>query len=222
MCSWDPGVNVVVTRDPASAACTPESQVPRGHGIWGCRALPRPARGAGNPATGHFAFLFLKLLPLNCILFRPHHTYNHPCQHLSLICVQVWRPTLLLLFTHPVVSDSCNPTDCSTPGFPALHYLLEFAQIHVHWGQWCHPTLSSSVIPFLCPQSLPTSGSSPMSQFFASGGQSVGASASASTLPVDQFSSVQSLSWIRLFAAPWTAASQTSLSITNIFRVDFL
>ena len=51
---------------------------------------------------------------------------------------------------------------------------------------WCHPTISSSVIPFSsCPQSLPASESSPMSQFFARGGQSTGVSASASFLPMN-------------------------------------
>ena len=51
---------------------------------------------------------------------------------------------------------------------------------------WCHPTISSSVVPFSSSlQSFPTSGSFPMSQFFTSGGQSVGASASASVLPVN-------------------------------------
>ena len=53
-------------------------------------------------------------------------------------------------------------------------------------SQWCHPTISSSVIPFSsCPQSFPSSGSFQMSQLFASGGQSVGVSASASVLPVN-------------------------------------
>ena len=53
-------------------------------------------------------------------------------------------------------------------------------------SRWCHPTISSSVIPFSsCPQSFPASGSFPMSQFFASGGQSIGASASASVLPMN-------------------------------------
>ena len=52
--------------------------------------------------------------------------------------------------------------------------------------QWCHPTITSSVIPFSsCPQSLPASGSFPMSQLFASGGQSIGVSASASVLPMN-------------------------------------
>ena len=52
-------------------------------------------------------------------------------------------------------------------------------------SQWCHPTVSSSVIPFSsCLQSFPASGSFQMSQFFASGGQRIGVSASASVLPV--------------------------------------
>ena len=53
-------------------------------------------------------------------------------------------------------------------------------------SQWCHPTISSSVIPFSsCLQSFPVSGSFPVSQLFMSGGQSIGASASASVLPVN-------------------------------------
>ena len=52
--------------------------------------------------------------------------------------------------------------------------------------QWCHPTISSSVIPFSsCPQSFPASGSFQMSQLFTSGGQSIGVSASASVLPMN-------------------------------------
>ena len=53
-------------------------------------------------------------------------------------------------------------------------------------SQWCHPTISSSVIPFSsCPESLPASESFPVSQFFAWGGQSIGISASASVLPMN-------------------------------------
>ena len=53
-------------------------------------------------------------------------------------------------------------------------------------GGWCHPTISSSVVPFSsCLQSFPASGSFPMSQFFTSGGQSVVVSASASVLPMN-------------------------------------
>ena len=50
-------------------------------------------------------------------------------------------------------------------------------------SQWCHPDISSSVVPFSCPQSLPASGSFPMSQLFAWGGQSTGVSAPALFLP---------------------------------------
>ena len=53
-------------------------------------------------------------------------------------------------------------------------------------SQWCHPTISSSVIPFsFCAQSSPASGSFQMSQFFESGGQSIGVSASTSVLPMN-------------------------------------
>ena len=52
-------------------------------------------------------------------------------------------------------------------------------------SQWCHPSISSSVIPSSCLQSFPASGSFPMSQFFASDGQSIGVSASASVLPMN-------------------------------------
>ena len=52
-------------------------------------------------------------------------------------------------------------------------------------SQWCHPTISSSVFSFSCLQSFPGSGSFPMSQFFTSGSQSIGVSASASVLPMD-------------------------------------
>ena len=90
----------------------------------------------------------------------------------------------------------CNSMDCITPGFPVLHYLLAFAQTHVRWvGDAIHPamddirwdpTISSSVVPFSsCPQSFPASGSFPMSRLFTSGGQSIGASASASVLPMN-------------------------------------
>ena len=79
----------------------------------------------------------------------------------------------------------CDPMDCSTPGFPVLHHLPEFAHTHVHWvGDVIQP--SHLVDPFSSHlQSFPASGSFPMSQFFTSGGQNIGASASASVLPMN-------------------------------------
>ena len=80
----------------------------------------------------------------------------------------------------------CNPMDYGTSGFPVQHQLLELAQTHVYWvSDAIHPLISSSVIPFSsCPQSFPASGSFLRSQFFATGCQSIGASASASVLPM--------------------------------------
>ena len=79
----------------------------------------------------------------------------------------------------------CDPMDCNMPGFPVHHQLPEFTQTCPS-SQWCHPTISSSVIPFSsCLQTFPVSGSSKMSQFFASGGQSVGISASGTVLPMN-------------------------------------
>ena len=76
----------------------------------------------------------------------------------------------------------CNPVNCSTPGFPVHHQLLELTQTHVHWVS---DAISSSVVSFSFHlQSFPASESFQMSQFFTSGGQSIGVSASASVLPM--------------------------------------
>ena len=73
----------------------------------------------------------------------------------------------------------------SAHGLPVHHRLPESTHLcPSSW--WCHPAISSSVLPFSsCPQALPASGSFPMSQLFTSGGQSIGVSASASVLPMN-------------------------------------
>ena len=64
----------------------------------------------------------------------------------------------------------CNPMNCSTPGLPVHHQLPEFKLSPS--SRWCHPAISSSVVPFSSfPQSLPASESFPMSQLFPWGGQ---------------------------------------------------
>ena len=100
----------------------------------------------------------------------------------------------------------CDSTDCSTPEFPVLHYLPEFAQTHVHWvDDAIQP--SSSVIPFTSyPQSFSALESFPMSQFFASGGQSIGASTSASVLPMN----IQD--WFLLGWTDWISLQSKGLS----------
>ena len=73
----------------------------------------------------------------------------------------------------------CNSVDYSTPGFPSPEFCSDSCPLS--W--WCHPTMLSSVVPFSsCLQSFPESGSYPMSQFFTSGGKSIGVSRSASVL----------------------------------------
>ena len=83
----------------------------------------------------------------------------------------------------------CDPTDCSTPGFPVCSSpSLGVCSNSCPLSWWCHPTISSSVVPFSsCPQSFPVLGSFLMSHLCASGGQSTrtSASVSASVLPVN-------------------------------------
>ena len=85
---------------------------------------------------------------------------------------------------HSVLSDSLRPHGLQHTRLPVHHLFPELAQTRTS-SQWCHPTILSSVIPFSYLQSFPALGSFPMSQFFASGGQSIGVSASASVFPMN-------------------------------------
>ena len=80
----------------------------------------------------------------------------------------------------------CDPMDCSTPGLPVHHQLSRVYPNPSRLSRWCHPTISSSLIPFFSrPQSFPASESFQMSQLFASGDLSIGVSASTSVLPMN-------------------------------------
>ena len=91
------------------------------------------------------------------------------------------------------------------------------------WSWWCHPAISSSVISFSsCPQSLPASGSFPMSQLFAWGGQSIGVSASASVLPMntqDQ-SPLGWTGWISLQSKGLHSSKASILRLSAFFTVQ--
>ena len=106
--------------------------------------------------------------------------------HLKLFTTQSsGKPMLLssIQFSHSVASDSSRPCEsqharppCPSPT-PGVHSNSCLS------SRWCHPAISSSVVPFSsCPQSLPASGSFPMSQLFTWGGQNIGVSALASFL----------------------------------------
>ena len=91
--------------------------------------------------------------------------------------------------------------DCSTPGFPVLHHLPECAQTHVHWfgdaSQPSHPLWPSSPLAL----NLSQHQTFPMSQLFASGSQSFGASASASVLPMNVV--LPGLTYMELICTVW-------------------
>ena len=91
---------------------------------------------------------------------------------------------------------------------------------------WCHPTISSSVVPFsCCPQSFPESGSVPMSQIFASGSQSIGVLASTSVLPMNtqDWSPLGWTGWISLQSKGLSRVfSKSQLKSINSSVLSFL
>ena len=121
---------------------------------------------ARNHAIFSKVFVVLKYIP-------KYHLKNQFCNNISSV-----------QFSCSVVSDSLLPHEsqharppCPSPT-PRVHPDSRPS------NQWCHPAISSSVVPFSsCPQSLPASESFPMNQLFARGGQSTGVSALASFLP---------------------------------------
>ena len=100
--------------------------------------------------------------------------------------VMLMHLLLLLLFSHAVVSDSLWPHELqhTRPPCPSTP-----PRVHPNpcpLSRWCHPTISSSVVPFSSrPQTFLASGYFPMSQLFPSGGQSIGVSVSTSVLPMN-------------------------------------
>ena len=103
-------------------------------------------------------------------------THTHTQSHVGLFLLFFCHRSCLTLWPHGLQHDRL-PSSSPSPGA---------CSNSCPSSRWSHPTLSSSVVPFSsCLQSCPTSGSFPMSQLFTSGGQSIGASASASILPMN-------------------------------------
>ena len=116
-------------------------------------------------------------------------------------------------FSRSVVSYSLQPHELqhARPPCPSPAPRVHPNSCPLSW--WCHPAISSSVIPFSCPQSFPASGSFQMSELFASGGQSIGDSASTSVLPMniqDWFP----LGWPGLISLLYTGLSRVFSSTT--------
>ena len=114
------------------------------------------------------------------------------------------------LFSCSVVANSLRPHGLQHARLPYPSPTSRACSNSYPSNWWCHPTISSSVVPFSsCLQSFPESGSFPISQFFASGGQSTGVSASASVLPMN----VQD--WFSLGLTGWI--SLLSKGLTGVF-----
>ena len=119
----------------------------------------------------------------------------------------VFHETDLLPFSHSVVCDSLRPHTLQHARLPCPSPTLRACSNSCLSSWWCHPTISSSVVPFSSHfQSFPASGSFPMSQFFESGGQSIGVSASTSVLPM----SIQD--WFPLGWTSWISLQSKGVS----------
>ena len=147
-----------------------EPRVSEGRGVRS--SLSHTSWVALKVSTGHSAIFILS--PVKWGSSLEYVTEISFSWELSVICAVVQSHIHVRLFE--------TPWTHSTQGFPVLHNLPELAQTCPSSG-WCHPTISSTVIPFSFSQSFPASGSVPMSQLFASVSQSTGASASVSVLP---------------------------------------
>ena len=123
------------------------------------------------------------------ILWLCHFTNQIKFFILSGKLMALSHPTLCfrsVQFSRSVVSDFLRPHESqhTRPPCPSPTPGVYSNSCPSSW--WCHPAISSSIVPFSsCPQSLPASGSSPVSQLFTRGGQGIGVSASASVLPMN-------------------------------------
>ena len=122
-------------------------------------------------------------------------------------CLNKQREISVSQFSHSVVSNSLQPHGLQHPRPPCRSPTPEVYSDSCPLSRWCHPTISSSFIPFSSYlQSFPASGSFPMSQFFTSGGQRTGVSASASVHPMN----IQD--WFPLGWTDWISLQSKGLS----------
>ena len=118
------------------------------------------------------------------------------------------KMTSSIQFSRSVESDSMQPHGLQNARLPNPSPTPRAYSNSCPSSWWCYPTISSSVIPFSsCLQSFPATGSSPVSQFFASGGQNIGVSVSASVLPMN----IQD--WSPLGWTGWISLQSKGLSI---------
>ena len=114
------------------------------------------------------------------------------------ILLRYWHPVPSVQFSRSVVSDSLWPHESQHTRPPCPSPTSRVCSNSCPWSQWCHPTISSSVIPFSCPRFFPAPGSFPMSRLLASGGQSIGASAPVLPMKIQGWFSLVLTGWISL------------------------
>ena len=150
--------------------------------LWASLSAPIPRRFK-NQSLGFLDLILRREQIKHYLLFWTYFAWVIPWEIFQVLLSTSFLSSVQ--FSRSVMSDSLRPCEmqhtrppCPSPT-PGVH------PNPCPWSRWCHPTISSSVIPFSCPQSFPASGSFPMSQLFASGGQSTGVSASTSVLPMN-------------------------------------
>ena len=110
-------------------------------------------------------------------------------------------------FNNSVMSDSLQPHELQHTRVPCPSSTSRVYPNSCTLSKWCHPTISSSVVPFSsCLQSFPASGSFQMSHFFTSCGQSIGVSASTSVVPMN------TQNWLSLGSNGWISLQSKGLS----------
>ena len=112
------------------------------------------------------------------------------------------------------MSNSLRPHGLQHPKLPCPSPTPGACSNWCPLSRWCHPTISSSVVPFSCPQSFAASGSFPVSQLFTSGGPSIGTSASASVLPMN----IQGWFSLGLILSPCSPRDSQESSPTSQFE----
>jgi len=136
-----------------------------------------------SPPSSNSWKMLIYFLPLWVYLFWTFHL-NRSIQYV--IFNWLLSPQSVSQFSCSVMSDSLRPHGLQHARLPRLPPTPKAYSNSCPSHHWCHPTISSSAVPFSsCLPSFPASGSFSMSQFFASGGQSIGASASMSVLPMN-------------------------------------
>ena len=130
-----------------------------------------------------YLFSLLGAYNKHCIFTPLHH---NPVSANWLCCVSDEQTQDSVQFSSSVISDSLWPHELQYTRPPCPSPTPGAYPNSCPLSQWCHPAISSSVVPFSsCLQSFPASGSYPVSQLFASGGQSIGLSVSASVLAMN-------------------------------------